>query len=270
VAQDWLKILGMWSWEPSILIGLACFLAAYLAVIGPLRNRFKYSLPVNRSQIIWFILGVFFIFLALCSPLDDLSDDYLFSAHMLQHTILIIIVPPFLLLGTPGWLIDSCVRHPMALRVARFFTNPISAYFIFNGIFSVWHFPAFYEAALDNQTVHIFEHLCFMVTGVLNWWPILSSSTKLPRISYPAQMLYLFLESIPSTILGALIVFSPTILYPFYENVPRILGISVSTDQQIAGLIMAMPAGMVYLMALTVIFFTWSNKEQQGILKQSA
>ena len=269
MAQDWSKILGMWNWEPSILIGIACFLGAYLAVIGPLRSRFTLLLPAKRSQIIWFILGVFFIFLALVSPLDGLSDEYLFSAHMLQHTLLIIIVPPLLLLGTPGWLIDSFVRHPIVLRVARFLTNPIPAYCIFNVVFSTWHFPIFYEAALDNQSIHIFEHLCFMVAGVLNWWPIFSSSTKLPRISYPAQMLYLFLESIPSTILGAVIIFSPTILYPFYENAPRILGISVMTDQQIAGLIMAMPAGMAYLVALTVVFFTWSYREEHRALKPS-
>ncbi len=99
--------LGMWNWDPSILLGLALFLGLYLAAIGPLRSRFKASAPVSRAQATWFILGALFILLALVSPLDELGDAYLFSAHMTQHSLLVFVVPPLLLAGTPG-LVGRC------------------------------------------------------------------------------------------------------------------------------------------------------------------
>jgi cytochrome c oxidase assembly factor CtaG len=252
----------MWNWEPSILLGIAAFLGLYLAAIGPLRNHFKAASPVCNAQITWFILGAFFIFLALVSPLDELGDTYLFSAHMLQHSLLVFVVPPLLLAGTPAWLADALV-HPRLVRpVARTLTHPISAFLLFNLVFAVWHFPTFYQAALENQNIHIFEHLCFMVTAVLNWWPIFSPSTLLPRLSAPVQLVYLFLEGIPCTVLGAVIIFQPTILYSAYVTAPSLLGLSPMTDQQIAGLIMAMPGGMAYMIAMSVVFYNWQKKEQ--------
>jgi cytochrome c oxidase assembly factor CtaG len=255
------SILEMWSWEPSILLGIAIFLGLYLAAVGPLRKRFKASSPVRHTQVTWFILGTLVIFLALVSPLDELGDNYLFSAHMLQHSLLVFVVPPLLLAGTPAWLADALIRPRLIHPLARILTHPISAYLLFNLVFAIWHFPALYQAALDNQNVHIFEHLCFMVTAVLNWWPVLSHSELLPRLSAPVQMVYLFLEGIPCTVLGAVIIFQPTILYPAYLTAPSLLGISPMTDQQIAGLIMAMPGGMAYMIAMTVVFFNWQKKE---------
>jgi len=260
----------MWNWEPSILLGIAVFLGLYLAAIGPLRERFQSSYPVRRAQATWFILGTLTIFLALVSPLDELGDSYLFSAHMLQHALLVYIAPPLLLVGMPSWLADALLRRRLIRPVAGVVTHPIAAYFLFNLVFAGWHFPALYEAALDNQNIHIFEHLCFLVTAVVNWWPILSPSSLLPRLSYPVQMVYLFLESIPSTILGAVISFQTDILYPTYASAPAVLpGINPMIDQQIAGLIMAMPAGMAYLVALTVVFFAWVKREERGALKTS-
>lgn len=255
-------ILEMWTWEPSILLGIAIFLGLYLAAIGPLRNRFKDSSPASRAQVAWFVAGTLFIFLALVSPLDELGDNYLFSAHMLQHSLLVFVVPPLLLAGTPAWLADALVRPRLIHPLAKILTHPISAYLLFNLVFAVWHFPAFYQAALDNQNVHIFEHLCFMVTAVLNWWPVISPSKLLPRLPAPVQLLYLFLEGIPCTVLGAVIIFQPTILYPAYVTAPSLLGLSPMTDQQIAGLIMAMPGGMAYMIAMSVVFYNWQKKEQ--------
>jgi len=253
----------MWSWEPSILLGIALFLGLYLAAIGPWRGHFQASSPVRRSQVTWFILGTFFIFLALVSPLDTLGDDYLFSAHMLQHSLLVFVVPPLLLAGTPAWLADALIRRKRIRPVAKALTYPITAYFLFNLVFAAWHFPVFYNAALENQNIHIFEHLCFMVTAVLNWWPVLSPSKLLPSLPSPVQLIYLFLESIPCTVLGALIIFQPGILYQAYASAPALLGISPMNDQQIAGLIMALPGGMSYMAAMSVVFFNWQKKEGQ-------
>ncbi len=262
VAKPLSFYLEMWNWDPSILLGLALFLGLYLAAIGPLRSHFKASTPVSRPQATWFILGTLVILLALVSPLDELGDTYLFSAHMTQHSLLVFVVPPLLLAGTPAWLADALVRPRLVHPLARFLTRPTSAYLLFNLIFAAWHFPTFYEAALDNQNIHIVEHLCFLVTAVLNWWPVFSPSTLLPRLSPPVQLVYLFLEGIPCTVLGAIIIFTPTILYPAYASAPAQLGLTPMNDQQIAGLIMAMPGAMAYMIAMTVVFFNWQKKEQ--------
>ncbi len=264
-----MPIAQMWAWKPSILIGVVVFIGLYLAAIGPLRRRFESSTSVKRSQVVWFSLGSLTILLALISPLDELGDNYFFSAHMLQHALLVFVAPPMLMAGTPAWLVDALIRRRAIQPLARIVTHPVAAYLLFNLVFAGWHFPALYEAALENENIHIFEHLCFLVTAVLNWWPVLSPSRLLPRLPPLVQILYLFLDSIPCTVLGVVIVFQPGILYPTYAAAPALLGVSPLLDQQIAGLIMAMPAAMSYLVVISIVFFSWVNNEERRALKPS-
>ncbi|MDE3089278.1 MAG: cytochrome c oxidase assembly protein [Chloroflexota bacterium] len=259
-----------WNWEPSILLGLALLVGAYLGAIGPWRARFQSSEKTERAQITFFLLGAFTLFIALVSPLDEWSDHYLFSAHMVQHILLTLIAPPLLLIGTPGWMLRPLLRFPAVARVARTLTLPVVAFALFNLDFAIWHLPAFYEATLENNTLHIVEHLLFMATGVLNWWPLLGSLKELPRLPAPAQILYLFLEAVPATILGAVFVFAPSPLYPTYVNAPRVFGISAADDQILSGLIMAMPGAMIYLGALSVVFFVWLDREEHAERNQAA
>ena len=263
MGQNWLNILGMWSWEPSILIGTGVFISAYLLAVGPMRKRITSVGSIKRGQIVWFGLGTLVILFALISPLDPLGDEYLFSAHMIQHMLLAMIAPPLLLFGTPGWLVEAIIRRTPVRRTALFLTRPATAFLLFNIIYLGWHIPVLYEAALNNETIHIFEHLLFMMTGVINWWPILSPTPELPRLSYPGQALYLFLEAVPCTILGAIISFAPTVMYPTYAVAARILPLNPMDDQQIAGLVMAMPAGMIYLVAFSVVFLKWLESENR-------
>jgi cytochrome c oxidase assembly factor CtaG len=256
-------ILADWNWEPSIWIGVALLIGAYLCAIGPLRSRFGASEPVSRAGVAWFLLGAGVILFALVSPLDDLGDEYLFSAHMAQHLLLTLVAPPLLLMGTPGWTLRPILRYRIVTKVARVLTTPLVSFIVFNAVFLTWHLPALYEATLQNESVHILEHLLFMATGVLNWWPILSPLPELPRLSPPGQILYLFLEAVPATVLSALIVFAPTVLYPTYAAAPRVLGLDALADQQIAGLVMWTPGGLIYLGALTAVFFAWFGREER-------
>ena len=257
------SLLAAWNWEPSIVVGVAIFLGTYLAAIGPLRSHFAASTPVARSQIAWFTAGALVILSALVSPLDEIGDGYLFSAHMVQHLLLTLVAPPLLLLGTPGWLLRPLLRAGSLRRMLQVLTSPPVAFLLFNATFFIWHVPALYEATLHNEAIHISEHLLFMVTGLLNWWPILSPLPELPRLSPPTQILYLFLEGIPATILGALIVFAAKPLYPTYAAAPRAFGVDSMADQQLSGLVMWMPGGMIYLLALSLVFFTWLQREDR-------
>jgi putative membrane protein len=260
------------NFSPSIWGGIGLLVSGYLGAIGPFQRRFKGAKPVRPLQAAWFLSGALVLLIALASPLDELGDRYLFSAHMIQHMLLALIAPPLLLLGTPDWLARPVLHFNFIRKVAKVLTSPLAAYFLFNLIFLGWHIPALYELTLQNETIHIFEHLLFIFTGLLNWWPILSPLPELPRLSPPAQLLYLFLEGIPCTILGAVIVFASGILIPSYASAPSIFGLNPITDQQIAGLAMAMPGGMVYLGAMSAVFYRWlkeeDNSNRNKILRQ--
>jgi len=175
--------LTAWNWEPSIVIGTALLVGLYLYGIGPLRRKYHLADEVKRGQVVAFLLGVCIMFLALVSPLDELGDSYLFSAHMVQHLFITLVGPPLLLIGTPGWLLQPLLRNRVVFLIARVFTFPALAFFLYNADFWLWHAPPLYNATLENQGIHILEHVTFIVFGILNWWPIFSPSEELPRLS---------------------------------------------------------------------------------------
>lgn len=251
-----------WSWEPGILTGLALQVAAYLACVGPLRRWFPGSARVPQHQVQLFLLGVLILFIALVSPLGILSDGYLFSAHMLQHLLVTLIAPPLLLLGTPRWLFQPLVRPRIGLAIGRALTNPLLVLLLYNLVFAIWHVPAYYEGSLNNAQIHALQHVLFIGTATLMWWPIFSPLDKLPPLSDPLKCMYLFVASIPGTILGAIITFTDDVLYPTYARAPRVWGITASDDQIIAGLSMWIGGALIYLALLTVFFFHWLHDDE--------
>lgn len=251
-----------WSWEPTILAGLALQAGAYLACVGPLRRSFRDAAPVPRWQVQTFLFGVLILFIALVSPLGILSDGYLLSAHMVQHLLVTMVAPPLLLVGTPRWLFRLLVRSQVGLAIGRALTHPILALFVFNLILVAWHLPVNYDRSLNDSTVHAIQHVMFISAATLTWWPIFSPLDELPRLPDPLQLLYLFLASIPPTLLGAVITFAGDVLYPTYARAPRVWGISAETDQQLGGLIMWIVGALIYLGVLTAVFFRWFNQDE--------
>ncbi|MDR3576793.1 MAG: cytochrome c oxidase assembly protein [Anaerolineaceae bacterium] len=269
MTAEGLQTLQEWNWAPSIWLGVSLLVMLYLGAAGPIRSHFKDSQAVSHWQIFYFLFGALIIWFALVSPLDAAADDYLFSAHMLQHLLLTLVAPPLLLLGTPGWMLRPLMKSKIVKSILRVLTAPVLAYLIFNLDFLAWHIPAFYEATLQNESIHIVEHLSFVITATLTWWPVLSPLDELPPLPAPVQILYLFLEGVPTTVLSAIIVFANNVLYPTYAAAPRAFGISALTDQSIAGLVMGMPGGMIYLLALTIVFFRWNSREEKRDLLES-
>src|SRR6266851_5503731 len=253
--------LTQWNWDPTIVIGAALIVGLYVYAIGPLRKRHNFE-PAGKGQIFFFMLGVGLMFLALVSPLDELGDSYLFSAHMVQHLFLTIVGPPLLLIGTPEWFVRPIVGNKALFAVARFFTYPAVAFVLFNADFFLWHAPALYNATLENQNIHILEHLTFIIFGLLNWWPIFSPSKDLPRLSIGGQILYLFLSGMPVVLLGAGLTFSPP-LYAPYIAAPRVWGISAATDQQLGGLIMWVPGNIIFITIMSILFLRWMQKKDR-------
>jgi putative membrane protein len=252
--------LSWWRWSihPSTAIGIAALGALYLWAARRLRQE------PTLTQKIFFFTGLFVMFGSLNGPIHDLSDEYLFSAHMVQHLLLTLAMPPLLLAGVPGWMI----RRPLATRfiapATRFLTRAPIAFVVFNVVMAAWHLPPLYNAAMANHNIHILEHLMFMASAVLMWWPLLSQLPELPRLAYPGQMLYSFLMSIPMSIVAVYIAMSDHVLYPAYAAAPRVLPISPLEDQLLGALIMWIPGGIIFIIIMTVVFFKWNARGEDS------
>ena len=246
--------------HPSTVIGLVGLGALYLwrARHAPVDQAGRSPTTTQRAL---FLIALVTTFLALNGWLHDLSDFYLFSAHMVQHLLLTLIVPPLLIMGTPGWMLRPALRWRGVGPVARWITAAPMAFVIFNVVLTAWHLPPMYEYAMTHHSMHIVQHLCFMVAATLMWWPILSPLPELPRLSYPTQMLYLFLMSVPMSLVAVCIGYADHALYPSYAAAPRIWGITPMQDQLIGALIMWIPGGLFFFAVISVIFFKW---QQQG------
>src|SRR5487761_2567388 len=253
-----------WTFDPTLILSLAIILGLYFYAIGPARRRWGLAERVNRAQVVWFVAGWVTLALSLLSPLDTLGDDYLFSAHMIQHMLIAVVAPPMLLLGIPEWLATPLLRNARARAVMRWLANPIVAFGVFQADIWLWHAPALYDLTLANNTVHIFEHLSFVLFGLLYWLPILSPTPLIPRISRGFAILYLFIGCQPMVALGALLTFAAAPLYTPYISAPRVWGLSPLNDQQLGGLIMWLPTNVPYLIALSAAFFLWVGERDQA------
>ena len=245
------------SVHPSTAIGIAALAALYLWAD---RNAPHVEERATAGQKLAFFGGLATLFVTLNGPLHDLSDYYLFSAHMVQHLILTLLVPPLLIAGTPGAMLRPLLRVPVLGAVGRRVTRATWCFALFNIVLAVWHLPPLYNTALAVHGVHIFQHLTFIAASVLMWWPLLSPLPELPRLSYPGQMLYCFLMVIPMSIVSIYIAMADRVLYPAYATAPRVLGISPIDDQQYGGLIMWIPGGLFFYGVMTVVFFKWAAR----------
>jgi putative membrane protein len=249
--------LSSFSVHPSTVVGLLALAALYAWRV---RNR-PDSEPHDARRTTLFLTALVLMFFALNGWVHDLSDTYLFSAHMVQHLLLAMVVAPLLVMGTPGWMLRPALRAPGVGPVARFVTQPLRAFAIFNVVLAAWHLPPLYNAAMDYHELHIAQHLMFLAASVIMWWPVLSPLPELPRLSYPGQMLYLFLMTIPMSIVSVYIAYSDAVLYPAYARAPRLWGISPLEDQLIGGLLMWIPGGLYFFAVISVVFYRWQQRE---------
>ncbi len=246
-----------WHADPSVVIGLAALGLGYL-VATLRRRRIDPDANVEPAKAASFAGALLVLFGALTGPVHDLSDYYLFSAHMVQHMLLIFAMPPLLLYGIPGWMLRPLVRDERVARLGRRLTRPPSAFAIFNVTLVAWHLPPLYNLAMDHHPVHIVEHVMMMAASVILWWPVLSPFPELPRAAYPVQLLYLFVAGLPMVMVAIVIAMAEKLLYPFYATAPRIWEpLTPYADQHLGGLIMWIPGGMVFLITISVVFFRW-------------
>jgi putative membrane protein len=201
------------------------------------------------------------LLIMLNGPIHELSDHYLFSVHMAQHLVLTLVVAPLLLVATPAWMIDGVLRRRRLARAAHAVTRPLPALALYTVTLVAWHLPRTYNHALDVHAWHIVQHLMLIATAVVAWWPVVARSHVAPRLSYAGQILYLFAFGLPMSFVAAMITGAETVLYPFYASAPRLFGLTAFADQRLGGVIMWVPAGIVPLVAFTIVFFRWAAAE---------
>lgn len=251
----------------STVIGIAALFALYEWRVR--RHRVPTATPEElagptRGQRTAFAGGLIVMFLSLNGPLHDLSDYYLFSAHMVQHLLLTLVIPPLLILGTPGWMLRPALRYPWVEALAKRITRPRTTFVIFNLVLAAWHVPPLYNLSMADHNIHIVEHLMFLVSATLMWWPVTSPMPELPRLAYPGQMLYLFLMTIPMSIVAFCITLADHLLYPAYGSAPRIWGIGPMKDQALGGLIMWVPGSLFFGAVISVVFMKWAAADSDN------
>jgi putative membrane protein len=226
-------------------------------------------------QVLAFHAGLGSLVVALLSPLDTLSE-VLFSAHMGQHELLMLVSAPLLVMGRPAitalWALPPPLRHRLALqirrpgllRIWRALTGPFTVVLLHAVALWIWHVPWFFESALHSENIHAAQHLCFFLSAGLFWWALVSG--RYGRSGYGAAVLFVFVTSLHSGLLGAMITFAEGLWYPTHQARTRALGIDPLQDQQLAGLLMWIPAGVILMVLGLGFLAAWLGHVQRRAL----
>jgi cytochrome c oxidase assembly factor CtaG len=256
-------ILQAWSFPLLPLFGLLLSAGLYLRGWRKTRRTRPHELPTWRMAC--FIGGLLSLWVALASPIDAL-DDYLLTAHMIQHFILMSIAPPLIVLGAPvvpllrglPRIFIRIARRPIFSarwfhQASRFLTHPATAWLIMNVSYLGWHVPAAFELTFRSEFIHNIEHLCFLLTSVLFWWVVLAPWPARPRWPRWTVIPYLLSADVLNTVLSATLVFSGRALYPSYVQAERITSLTPLQDQIAAGAEMWMLNSLVFLVPAVVL-----------------
>ena len=252
-----------WSWPVLPLTGLSLATAVYLRGWRLACSTRPRELPVWR---VWcFVAGMGSLWIALASPIDAL-DDYLLAAHMIQHFLLMSVAPPLLVLGAPvvpmlrgmpRWFLRHILRLAFAnrrvQRVVHTLADPAVIWVAANAIFLGWHAPAAFEMTFRSEAVHNLEHLCFFTSSAAYWWVVLAPWPSRPRWPRWAMIPYLLSADLINTILSALLTFSGRVVYPSYDQAPRVCSLTALQDQIMAGSEMWLLNSTVFLVAAVVL-----------------
>ena len=245
--------------NPEVYLLVVFLIGAYvytIRVIGPraVTAQQGHSQPiVTRSNIGCFAGAMVLLFAASTWPIHQIGEDYLYSAHMLQHMMLSYFMPPLVLLATPTWLMRLLVGTGRTWRVVTFMTKPVVAAVVFNVVVMVTHIPPVVNASVQSAPLHYSLHLVLVLTALLMWMPVVGPFHEL-RISDAAKPIYLFLQSVVPTVPAGWLTFAEGVVYKHYNQPVRVWGISPTDDQQLAGAIMKI-GGSIFLWALVVFYF---------------
>jgi putative membrane protein len=257
-----------WTLEPGVLIGVAIVGFAYVSRWRNVRTggspRPAVDAPVWR--LCCFLTALLGALIALVSPIDALADQ-LFFMHMVQHVLLLDLVPILAILGLTKVILRPVTRAVQELEQrAGALASPAFAVALYVGVIWAWHIPAAYDVALRHPVVHVLEHVTFLVAGSLYWWHLLSPIRARLRLDGMGPVVYMASTKLLVGALGMGLAFAPSAIYSYYVHHARVWGVSAHDDQSIAGFVMAVEQSLVMGIALVVLFvraLSESEREQQ-------
>jgi putative membrane protein len=255
-----------WEPQPDVWLLIAGLAAGYWIAIVRLGPRFATpgKAAATRLQVTCWVLGVLTTWLAADWPVHVVAERMNYSVHMVQHLLFAMVAAPLLLLGTPGWLARWVLRPPsVAFRAVRMLSRFLPALIVFNVVLVVTHWPWLVDQSLRSGAVHFGLHALLFVSSLIVWMPVLSPLPEIPRLAVPVRAVYLFLQSVVPTVPASFLTFGHAPLYKFYVGLPHLWGLSTLEDQQMAGLIMKIGAGMLLWALIAVLFFRWAADEER-------
>jgi cytochrome c oxidase assembly factor CtaG len=271
----WSELALAWTLEPVVVVPLALSGWLYFRGLERLWSE-EAGRGVRRWEASAYALGWLTLFVALVSPVHSLSR-MLFSVHMTQHELLMLVAAPLLVLGRP--LVPMLWALPIAWRrrlgdashvawwqkIWRIATLPLVATILHAAALWVWHIPGLYGATIENEWIHAAMHVCFLGTALLFWWALVHGRRGI--VVYGAGVLYLFVTSVESGALGALLTVARSVVYPAYRTSGEAWGLTGIEDQQLAGLIMWVPAGLVYVAAALAMIAGWLRESDRRLAR---
>lgn len=254
---------GPWAWVPrptvwALVVGLCVLYWYAITQIGPRASRAG-EIVVTRAQLAWFAASMLVLWLASDWPLHDLGENFLYSAHMVQHLLLSLVLPPMAWLATPTWLARMVLGSGVGYRIVKRLARPLVAALIFNVGVVLQHWPVIVNTSVANGTFHYGVHLLVVLSSLLMWLPIVGPLPEL-RPSLAIQMAYLFGQSIIPTVPTGFLVFAEGVIYRAYDTPFRLWGITSTNDQQLAGAFMKVVGGMYLWVIIGVLFVRFATK----------
>jgi putative membrane protein len=273
-------------WSPLFLLFTVLILLGYFVITHSKRHHFQGSEPLKRSEAILFVIGIVLLYLTKGGPLD-LMGHLMFYAHMIQMAVLYLVIPPILIVGIPAWIWRKVLLLPVIKPIFQFFTNPLIALIIFNGMFSFYHIPMIFDSIKMDMWLHASYTAILFLFAVFMWWPLINRLPEYQSLNGLKKVGYIFADGILLTPACALIIFADTPMYATFSDpsawmealklcVPgaTLEGLNLSGpevfnsmslihDQQLGGVIMKIIQEIVYGVVLGQIFFTWYRKEKQ-------
>jgi cytochrome c oxidase assembly factor CtaG len=252
-----------WTFSPAILIPIGAYAWFWTRRWREVRGT---SGPrgAGTRQMAAFIGAIAVLLIALVSPLDRLGEDYLFSAHMVQHLLLGDIAPLLLLLSLSRVMMRPLTRRLQSVeRALGPLAHPATALIVWLGLIYLWHVPALYGAALEHSGVHALQHVAFFTAGLLVWWPLIQPVPMRNRLTGMWTFGYIGTAKFGLAALGLFLTWTSTVVYAYYEHVPRIWGMSALTDQNVGGAIMMVEQSLVLVTVLAVVFSRMLTQSEQ-------
>ncbi|MDE0580824.1 MAG: cytochrome c oxidase assembly protein [Acidimicrobiia bacterium] len=257
----------IWRYQPHaevwIILLAAIAMAWYAArIIAPKAAPVGES-PFARHHKLAFVGAMVLLWVASDWPMHDISEEYLYSVHMIQHLLITLVVPPLIWAAIPEWLARLALSGDGSVGVwVRRLARPVAAGLLFNFMVAVSHIPWVVNTSVESGALHYFVHLLLFASAMAMWLPVCGPIPEL-HMREPGKMVYLFLMSVVPTVPGGFLTFAQGAVYSAYDHDVRLWGIGLQADQQAAGLIMKLVGGMYLWTWIGVLFFRWAGAQQR-------